>query len=644
MKLTVLLSLMLVGSSAVRSHAAAPDLTAWHTQAANTAGNVVADNTGWIFDGTEETGVLDFDYGTLDGSDVDDGATIEYICNISDAGASIALGSMKSVDDKILVLKFEQWQNSGTFGITEPGVKDHILVTPAPFGRQAHVVFVRNSDSTIDLYVNGEHAENTTTNFSFSLGGGIGNLGANQVGIDVPTGDIYGVATYDVALNATAISNLFATIPAVGQLPPEWQEDPIDGGNASIGRDYAGTLAGKATDPNGDVITYAKLDGPSWLIVATNGVLSGIPLIGDGTNDFVVSATDVAGSGISSNAVLQIVVIEPQGVWTGAAGDGEWTTAENWSDNAVPVVDGTTLEVEITGADVTYTPGDDLDFKGGSTLTLDGASLTQDSGTWTRYEHAGYFALRNGSLLSFENAKTEIKGRGHGSTFTIDNSAWITKELLVDDHKSFMLSNGATVSVMEKMTIQNGTFFDVTDSTLNLRNVALQMYAGNSTFIHVNNGAQVNLLNTTSEGSEVITKQGDSMVNFALNSSGVVFIDNISLNEVETMIGEEKFGIDGSIITAVSNYVITVSGAGQLISMTAPPSGEIGLIEIALDGSGVIITWDSVAGQDYDIQSKSNLGIQVDWLTIDSVVGSGSSISVTTDVDQAKSFYRVVSP
>ena len=71
---------------------------------------------------------------------------------------------------------------------------------------------------------------------------------------------------------------------------------------------YGTTLSGKAVAPAGDTLSYAKVAGPAWLIVATNGVLSGTPTNSDiGTNMFVVSLTDT--NGVSASATMNIVVV-----------------------------------------------------------------------------------------------------------------------------------------------------------------------------------------------------------------------------------------------------------------------------------------------------------------------------------------------
>jgi hypothetical protein len=191
------------------------DLSAWQAQAQATSGNVVADTTGWTFDGTAG---VSFDYGALDEIDGKpvDGSTIEYIVNITDAATSTALGSMLgwSPGGEINVLKLEQWNDTGKFGITVPGFWDYTLGTDSTFDYDVQVVFRRNNDGgTIDLFVNGAYMETDTNKTNWRQDGGAGTLGMNNVGGDVPTGVIYAVGTYDVALTNQQIYNLFDPPP-----------------------------------------------------------------------------------------------------------------------------------------------------------------------------------------------------------------------------------------------------------------------------------------------------------------------------------------------------------------------------------------------------------------------------------------------
>lgn len=90
---------------------------------------------------------------------------------------------------------------------------------------------------------------------------------------------------------------------------PVFATNPFSKPNATEDLSYSQSVAGSATDPNaGDTLTFSKTSGPSWLVVAPNGALSGTPLDASvGVNSFVVRATD--GGGLFAEATLNIAVI-----------------------------------------------------------------------------------------------------------------------------------------------------------------------------------------------------------------------------------------------------------------------------------------------------------------------------------------------
>jgi hypothetical protein len=74
---------------------------------------------------------------------------------------------------------------------------------------------------------------------------------------------------------------------------PDLLVNPINKPDATEGVPYVDSIAGIATDPNSDTITYARVSGPTWLSVASNGALSGTPTaLNEGMNTFTVSAYD----------------------------------------------------------------------------------------------------------------------------------------------------------------------------------------------------------------------------------------------------------------------------------------------------------------------------------------------------------------
>lgn len=122
-------------------------------------------------------------------------------------------------------------------------------------------------------------------------------LGAKTLDVGVvrsaaATSDLF----VDVSSSGLTVNNVVqwggAYTPPAGS-GPSFTSDPIVLTDAAAAVAYSQTLAGTATDPNGDPLTYAKFSGPAWLNIGANGVVSGTPALTDsGTNSFKISVTD----------------------------------------------------------------------------------------------------------------------------------------------------------------------------------------------------------------------------------------------------------------------------------------------------------------------------------------------------------------
>ena len=139
---------------------------------------------------------------------------------------------------------------------------------------------------------------NLVTSGNISLSGTISKvrftLNANQ------TGDVFFID--NVSVTGTPI--------IAPSLVPLFSSDPIAKTSATAGSAYLGTLSGNASDPNSNPLTFSKLPGgPSWLIVAADGTLSGTPSATDaGLNSWNVQ---VNSSGGSDTATVLINVANP---------------------------------------------------------------------------------------------------------------------------------------------------------------------------------------------------------------------------------------------------------------------------------------------------------------------------------------------
>ena len=111
----------------------------------------------------------------------------------------------------------------------------------------------------------------------------------------------------------TKDSRVTATFARTSATPPSsvplFSSDPIGKTAAPVNGVYSGTLSGNASDPNGQLLTFSKVSGPSWLSIAANGTLSGTPQLADlGLNRWTVQ---VSSSGGTDTAILLIDVTAP---------------------------------------------------------------------------------------------------------------------------------------------------------------------------------------------------------------------------------------------------------------------------------------------------------------------------------------------
>ncbi|MHC4118898.1 MAG: LamG domain-containing protein, partial [Planctomycetota bacterium] len=159
-----------------------------------------------------------YDIGPLSGD-----ITYEFIVNSNpdETEASMALIGRHGHGDTTVALKYEQWNNTGTYGATVFGVADHDYGVPTAPGEYTHLVFVSSEDlAATDLYVNGELVGSVPTAITLAGVVGIGQAIQDPEGaafIDNFDGDIFGVAIYDRALTPDEIASnadkYFSPIP-----------------------------------------------------------------------------------------------------------------------------------------------------------------------------------------------------------------------------------------------------------------------------------------------------------------------------------------------------------------------------------------------------------------------------------------------
>jgi hypothetical protein len=88
---------------------------------------------------------------------------------------------------------------------------------------------------------------------------------------------------------------------------PVFVRDPFTKQAATVGVSYHQGIGGRATDADGDALSFSRVSGPAWLSVSENGAITGTPPAASvGTNEWSVRVED--GRGGSDTATMLIEV------------------------------------------------------------------------------------------------------------------------------------------------------------------------------------------------------------------------------------------------------------------------------------------------------------------------------------------------
>jgi hypothetical protein len=147
-----------------------------------------------------------YDIGAITGP-----ASYEFIVNANPDEAEVSMALMGAKDFAGAApfgLKFEQWEDTMTYGATAFGVADHDFGVANVLGEDVHVVFVAAGGVT-ELYVNGALAGSIGAEIVPSGITGIGlaiNLPDGSDTFDPFDGTVLGAAVYNSALSGDEIA------------------------------------------------------------------------------------------------------------------------------------------------------------------------------------------------------------------------------------------------------------------------------------------------------------------------------------------------------------------------------------------------------------------------------------------------------
>ncbi|MDH3982152.1 MAG: fibronectin type III domain-containing protein, partial [Kiritimatiellaceae bacterium] len=190
------------------------------------------------------------------------------------------------------------------------------------------------------------------------------------------TPDVLGTNTFEILVEDGTGWVDKATLEIVVNINgsvPEWVSDPVVKADGALGEAYTGeTLAGSATDPDPDTLTYSWASGPTWLNVAADGALSGTPNV-LGTNSFGVLVED--GNGNSDTATLNIIVNLP----------GTFTDGPPLKKGPYMIYPGSNTQMQVLWQ---LASAQDCTIGWGTTPEcLDGSALVNEYGTDHQYSY-----------------------------------------------------------------------------------------------------------------------------------------------------------------------------------------------------------------------------------------------------------------
>ena len=161
------------------------------------------------------------------------------------------------------------------------------------------------------------------------------NVAANGTLSGIPANADANTNTFVVSVKDTGGLSNTATLYIYVNGAPSFVVNPFSTPAIVAGQNYSGTIATNGTDPNPtDILTFAKVSGPAWLAVGSDGTLSGVPFSADvGNNSFVVSVTDP--QNLAGTATLNLTVLAPPPILSSISASGT-NLMVNWSGGIAP--------------------------------------------------------------------------------------------------------------------------------------------------------------------------------------------------------------------------------------------------------------------------------------------------------------------
>ncbi len=502
------------------------------------------------------------------------------------------------------------------------------------------------------------------------------------------------VIASDVDGSTPATLNILVRNP----LPPVWNEDPFSTAEAIDGVDYIGqTLDGRATDPDGEAISYSKgAGGPTWLTVDPDGTLGGNPTTGDAnmTNVFTVIAMDDGGA--STPAELRIYVrgtlppvwdvpvpIDGGSVFTSGAYVGDlagtasdpdggtivytktaglpWLTVtpEGAMSGTAPAMEGVnTFTISASdGVDAPITAELNISvIVGGNSTRSISLNLSTDfeSDGFTGGQPIGPLSTDSANWNSTIDRDSGNDAQGDKADLVDDTGATTTADVTWNSANTWFSADG-TASDESKISagyLDDGSTDGSTGAVITVTDIPYANYKVYGLLSSGQNGVNEYSTRNFYVNDMLVLGGDESTTTLAF---GGIAGNNAANGEPWTEISGSTTGnywmveASGSTLTisglsrddlnrcSICAVIIEKSGGGSADPATLMIAGPISA------GTQMEISWLSEDGKPYRVETNSNLS-GGNWQTfMPGITGNGGTITVTNDIGPDQTFYQVIS-
>jgi len=537
-------------------------------------------------------GVIDYAYSdSIANMAIDpDGDAITYAKTGGNAWLTVApSGALSGTPDVLGTNTFTVTATDGTGTPAEATLEIHVRASASPEWAEP----VTASDALFDeLYADtlaGKATDPDGAPITYSLQdtGTWLSVSNNGALTGTPVVSDEGTNTFTVIADdgIDAPTSTTLTILVRGAFPPVWDE-PVTATDALIDKPYSASISGKATDPEGEPITYTLQDVGTWLLVDTSGILSGTPVIGDvGTNTFTVIADD--GADTPTPATLTIVVKEPTdnriiSIDFNNTTDGGWTVSGSQEAGPLYSANWNTTATASGGPQALI---DDLGTAGAATVTW------VTGGQWSNGD--------NNDTLDRALAHSYLDDGGDGVLVTVSNVPYASYRVYgmvsTDQGDEYLMRNFQ----VNGEWVSGGDTSTTAPAYGNIRNIP-------------GGGPWIEMSTVTRGNYWVYETSGSTLV-----------ID-----------GQGRNGAQRGCLTAI------------LIEELDLPPGDAVTVVIAgpvSAGSEMEISWESQLNYNYTVQTNASLIISDGWdAFMTGVPGNGGTVTVTNTIGPAETFFRVI--